>query len=176
MNVVARSASAVGAAIALGIGAWLFYDNVRDQIDANEPVAVNEYRGILERLAVRQIVAGGFEPNVRRLPNGDVVTLDRLESGRIPLEPSDVEVAHLVEQVVAAVAPLAANRGQHLVTDVRPGTGMLVGDASQLERVLLAHLGLAPVWVPLVFVIPSALALVASVGLVVLHERVRDRI
>jgi PAS domain S-box-containing protein len=67
----------------------------------------------------------------------DIVTLDRLESGRIPLEPSDVEVAHLVEQVVAAVSPLASTRGQHLVTDVRPGTGVLVGDASQLERVLL---------------------------------------
>jgi serine/threonine-protein kinase len=63
---------AVGAAIALAIGGWLFYDNVRDQIDANEPVAVDDYNGILEQKAVALIVNDGFDPNVRRLPNGDV--------------------------------------------------------------------------------------------------------
>jgi serine/threonine-protein kinase len=63
---------ALGAAIALGIGGWLFYDNVRDQIDANEPVAVDDYNGILEQKAVTLIVNDGFDPNVRRLPNGDV--------------------------------------------------------------------------------------------------------
>src|SRR6476620_2597618 len=63
---------AIGAALALGIGAWLFYDNVRDQIDANEPVAVDDYNGILEQKAVSLIVGDGFDPNVRRLPNGDV--------------------------------------------------------------------------------------------------------
>ena len=63
---------ALGAAIALGIGAWLFYDNVRDQIDANEPVAVDDYNGILESKAVALIRADGFVENVRRLPNGDV--------------------------------------------------------------------------------------------------------
>ena len=52
--------------------AWLFYDNVRDQIDANKPVAVDDYNGILEQKAVNLIVNDGFEPNVRRLPNGDV--------------------------------------------------------------------------------------------------------
>ena len=63
---------ALGAALALGIGGWLFYDNVRDQIDANEPVAVNDYNGILEQKAVAAIVNDGFDPNVRRLPNSDV--------------------------------------------------------------------------------------------------------
>ena len=63
---------ALGAALAVGIGGWLFYDNVRDQIDANEPVAVDDYKGILEQKAVAAIVDDGFDPNVRRLPNGDV--------------------------------------------------------------------------------------------------------
>jgi serine/threonine-protein kinase len=63
---------AVGAAIALAIGGWLFYDNVRDQIDANEPVAVADYNGILEQKAVALIRGDGFVENVRRLPNGDV--------------------------------------------------------------------------------------------------------
>ena len=63
---------ALGVAIALGVGGWLFYDNVRDQIDANEPVAVDDYKGILESRAVALIRGDGFDPNVRRLPNGDV--------------------------------------------------------------------------------------------------------
>jgi serine/threonine-protein kinase len=63
---------AAAAAIALGIGGWLLYDNIRDQIDANEPVAVNLYTGILEKKAVALIDADGFAHNVRRLPNADV--------------------------------------------------------------------------------------------------------
>ena len=51
----------------------------------------------------------------------DIVTLDRLESGRLPLEPGPVDVARMVDQVVVAVAPLAAAREQRLVTDVRAG-------------------------------------------------------
>jgi serine/threonine-protein kinase len=62
---------AAAAAIALGIGGWLLYDNIRDQIDANEPIAVNIYTGILESKAVALINGDGFEPNVRRLPNAD---------------------------------------------------------------------------------------------------------
>ena len=49
---------AAAAAIALGIGGWLLYDNIRDQIDANEPVAVDLYTGILEKKAVALIDAG----------------------------------------------------------------------------------------------------------------------
>jgi eukaryotic-like serine/threonine-protein kinase len=60
---------ALGAAIALGIGAWLFYDSVQNELDANEPVAVDNYAGILESKAVDLIVDDGFEPRVRRLPN-----------------------------------------------------------------------------------------------------------
>ena len=45
---------------------------MRDQIDANEPVAVDDYKGILEQKSVALIVGDGFDPNVRRLPNGDV--------------------------------------------------------------------------------------------------------
>lgn len=41
---------------------------------------------------------------------------------------------------------------------------------------LAGGIGAGTLGLPLVFVIPSALALVASVGLVVLHGRVRDRV
>ena len=63
---------ALGVAIALGIGGWFLYDNIRDQIDANEPVAVGLYTGILEKNAVALIDQDGFEHNVRRLPNADI--------------------------------------------------------------------------------------------------------
>jgi eukaryotic-like serine/threonine-protein kinase len=63
---------ALGAAIAIGIGAWLFYDNVQDELDANDPVIVDNYEGILEENAVNLIRADGFEPKVIRLPNGEV--------------------------------------------------------------------------------------------------------
>ena len=63
---------ALGAAIALGVGAWLLYDNLQDELDANEPVAVDLYEGSLESTAVERIRADGFEPNPRRLPNSDV--------------------------------------------------------------------------------------------------------
>ena len=62
---------ALGAAIVVGIGGWLLYDNVQDKIDANEPIAVDNYSGILETRAVDLIVRDGFEPRVRRLPNAD---------------------------------------------------------------------------------------------------------
>jgi PAS domain S-box-containing protein len=80
-----------------------------------------------------------IERNAHRILDliDDIVTLDRLESGRLPIEPGTVEVAQLVEQVLDSVAPLAAARGQRVVPDVRPTAGTVVGDAAQLERVLL---------------------------------------
>jgi serine/threonine-protein kinase len=63
---------ALGAAIVLGIGAWLFYDSIQDELDANDPVVVDNYEGILESKAVGLIDGDGFEARVRRLPNGEV--------------------------------------------------------------------------------------------------------
>ena len=72
---------AAAAAIALGIGGWLLYDNIRTQIDANEPVAVDIYTGILESNAVALIDGDGFEPHVRRLPERRGPTRVRLRAG-----------------------------------------------------------------------------------------------
>ena len=63
---------ALGAAIALGIGGWLVYDSIQDEISANEPIAVDNYTGIVEERAVALVEGDGFEPNVRRLPNAGV--------------------------------------------------------------------------------------------------------
>ena len=61
----------LGALIAVVIGGWLLYDNVQNQIDSNKPIVVQQYTGILESKAVDLIIHDGFEPKVRRIPNGD---------------------------------------------------------------------------------------------------------
>ena len=87
----------------------------------------------------QQQMLGVVDRNAHRLLEliEAIVTLDRLESGRVPLDPVTVGVANLVEQVVAAVAPLASAREQRLSAAVEPDAGELLGDQSQLERVLL---------------------------------------
>jgi PAS domain S-box-containing protein len=82
---------------------------------------------------------GVVDRNAHRLLDliDDIVTLDRLESGRLPIEPAPMTLADLVAHVVVAVAPLASSRGQRLVHEVRDDAGSIEGDAAQLERVLL---------------------------------------
>lgn len=82
---------------------------------------------------------GVVERNAMRLLEliDDIVTLDRLETGRVPLETAEVDVCALVEQVLAAVAPLAAARAQRVAADLRREAGRIVADPRQLERVLL---------------------------------------
>ncbi|MBA2294419.1 MAG: Stk1 family PASTA domain-containing Ser/Thr kinase [Actinobacteria bacterium] len=63
---------ALGLVIALGIGGFLVYDDVRDRIDANEPIAVDNYTGITEERAVALIEGDDFDHRVVRRPNGDV--------------------------------------------------------------------------------------------------------
>jgi len=62
---------ALVALIAVVGGGWLLYDNVQEQIDSSKPLVVQQYTGILESRAVNLILDDGFEPKVRRVPNGD---------------------------------------------------------------------------------------------------------
>lgn len=63
---------ALGAVLAAVVAGYFVYERVQDTIDSNTPVAVGDYQGIRESLAVEAILDSGFEPKVRRLPNGDV--------------------------------------------------------------------------------------------------------
>jgi eukaryotic-like serine/threonine-protein kinase len=145
---------AAAAAIALGIGGWLVYDNIRDQIDANEPVAVGLYTGILEKNAVSLIDKDGFEPNVRRLPNdkaqpgyvyqqdpdagskqpkGSLVTI-LVSSGKpkvtVPSlvgESRDAAVAELTQRgLVAQVVQVSSSTPANQVTAQNPAPGVVV--------------------------------------------------
>ncbi len=61
----------LAAVVALAVGGWLLYDNVQKQIDDSKPLVVQQYTGIVESRAVDLIIGDGFEPNVRRVPNGE---------------------------------------------------------------------------------------------------------
>ncbi len=61
-----------GVLLALAAGGYFLYDRVQEQIDSSRPVAVDDYRGIEEALAVQAIDRDGFEPRVRRIPNSAV--------------------------------------------------------------------------------------------------------
>ena len=63
--------SALAAVIAVAVGGWLLYDNVQKQIDDSKPLVVQQYTGIVESQAVDLILDDGFEPKVRRVPNGE---------------------------------------------------------------------------------------------------------
>jgi serine/threonine-protein kinase len=63
---------ALGAILALGVAGWFLYDRVQDEIASSKPVAVNDYQGIQETLAVANITEDGFEPRVTREPNDEV--------------------------------------------------------------------------------------------------------
>jgi serine/threonine-protein kinase len=63
---------ALGAALVLGIGGYFVWDGLQDRIDANEPVAVDNYEGLIEAKAIELIRADGFEELVQREPNGEV--------------------------------------------------------------------------------------------------------
>ncbi len=60
---------ALGAIAAIAVGGWFLWDRVQSEIDSSKPVAVNDYRGIQETLAVDNITKDGFEPRVTREPN-----------------------------------------------------------------------------------------------------------
>jgi serine/threonine-protein kinase len=63
---------ALGAILALATAGWFLYERVQDQIDSSKPVAVGDYRGIKEALAVAGITDDGFEARVTREPNAEI--------------------------------------------------------------------------------------------------------
>lgn len=90
---------ALGALIAVGAGGWLLYDNVQEQIDSSKPLRVQQYTGIIESRAVNLIRENGFEPNVRRLPNGETSTGIVYEQS--PLEGTGLERGGIVTILVS---------------------------------------------------------------------------
>jgi PAS domain S-box-containing protein len=78
-----------------------------------------------------------IERNADRLHRlvGDLLMLDRLEAGALPLELADVLPADLVNEAVRTAAPVAAKQGITLTGDAAPGPAV-PGDARRLMQVL----------------------------------------
>ncbi len=78
-----------------------------------------------------------IERNADRLHRliGDLLMLDRLEAGALPLELADVRPADLVAEAVRTAAPAAAKQGVTLTVDATPGPAV-PGDARRLLQVL----------------------------------------
>ena len=186
---------AAAAAIALGIGGWFLYDNIRDQINANEPVAVGLYTGILEKNAVSLIDKDGFDPNVRRLPNtkvqpgyvyqqdpdagskqakGSLVTI-LVSSGKPKVTvPSlvgksrDTAVAELTQRdLVANVVQVSSEKPANQVTAQNPAPGVVVLSGASVR--INVSSGPKPVAVPSVIGLSydSAAAQLQSAGFTV---------
>ncbi len=54
------------------VGGVFAYQQLQDQLSANEAVTVPDVEGLQESLAVQAILDAGLEPNVRRLPDSEV--------------------------------------------------------------------------------------------------------
>ncbi len=72
---------------------------------------------------------------------GDLLELARLQAGRIQLRPDRCDLRALALRVVAAIEPLARERGQRVTVDVPAQPVPIVADAERLERALLNLLG-----------------------------------
>lgn len=59
----------LGALLALAVAGYFVYGSVQNQIAAGRPVPVDDYVGIVQRLAVANIKAAGFGATVRTQPN-----------------------------------------------------------------------------------------------------------
>jgi len=67
----------------------------------------------------------------------DLLILARIESGALSIHPVDVDAGELVRGIAAELAPQAAVRQVTVRLDVADGLPAVLGDAGQLERVLL---------------------------------------
>ncbi|MGH2826580.1 MAG: PAS domain-containing sensor histidine kinase [Actinomycetota bacterium] len=67
----------------------------------------------------------------------DLLTLSRIESGRLGMAREPVDTVTLISGVEKAVLPLLSGRSLDFDVDVPADLGPVVGDFSQLERVLL---------------------------------------
>ena len=100
-----------------------FIELIRGEADGLTPEGLS-FLGIIERNADR----------LHRLI-GDLLMLDRLEAGALPLDLAAVSVAEVVTEAVRAATPGAAKQGVGLEISVSPGPPV-AGDSRRLMHVL----------------------------------------
>ena len=139
------------------------YTKIQDQLNSTKPVAVLDYRGIQEPLAVAKILRAGLHPKVVRLPNdkapigqvydqspqpgdhidkGNTVTID-VSTGKAKVEVPDVRSKSLQDAVASITsAKLKANvvqinssapSGTVTAQDPKPGTRLVEGSTVRIN-------------------------------------------
>jgi signal transduction histidine kinase len=101
-------------------------DVVLDNLPANFPA---ELAGLLENIDREAERMGSFVD--------DLLELARLEAGRVQLHQIPCDLGALVKRAARAIEPLAARRGQQVVTTVQDHEVPWVVDPSRLERALM---------------------------------------
>ncbi len=67
----------------------------------------------------------------------DVLDLSKLEAGKMEVQPEEVDVAALVEELFVTVRPLAAERGSELSLTCEPGTPRIHTDPRRVRQIVL---------------------------------------
>jgi sigma-B regulation protein RsbU (phosphoserine phosphatase) len=71
----------------------------------------------------------------------DILEIARLQSGRVELWRSEVDLRHVIRRAIAALEPLFEARGQHVSTDFSSEDTHVSADAERIGRVLRNVLG-----------------------------------
>jgi len=66
----------------------------------------------------------------------DMLDISRIESGRISLNPEDVEIHGAVEQAIAALRPLVEDKGLQVQTELVEEPSTIVADRARLQQIL----------------------------------------
>jgi len=67
----------------------------------------------------------------------DVLDLSKLEAGKMEVQPEEVDVAELVEELFVTVRPLAAERGSELNLTCEPGAPHIHTDPRRVRQIVL---------------------------------------
>jgi PAS domain S-box-containing protein len=70
----------------------------------------------------------------------DALDLARVEAGVIDIRPRPIDLGQLVDEALATVAPLAAQRGVRLEREVADDAAQIVADPARVRQVLLNYL------------------------------------
>src|SRR5437667_1860124 len=79
------------------------------------------------------------DSNARHLLSiiNDILDISRIEAGKMPLHLEEVEIAALVGELLAEVEPLIQKARLQVLTDLPPGTALVLSDRQKVKQIVL---------------------------------------